>query len=229
MLKRSIAIAGALVFSLSVHAGDSLKTQNKEASYAMGYQAGEVFHKNNVPLHIKSFIKGLKHGIKDKKPSLTKAQMQKSLLSFQQRVTKKIKAKEKKMSAANLAEGNAFLQENAKKEGVKTTKSGLQYKILEEGKGAVPTAKDTVEVDYEGKLIDGTVFDSSYQRGQSISFPVGGVIAGWTEALEMMPVGSTWMLYIPANLAYGERGTPGGPIGPNAALIFKVHLIAIKK
>jgi FKBP-type peptidyl-prolyl cis-trans isomerase len=124
--------------------------------------------------------------------------------------------------------GEEFLKENAKKEGVKTLEGGLQYKVLKEGKGKTPKATDTVEVNYRGTLIDGTEFDSSYKRGQSISFPVNGVIRGWTMALQKMKEGSKWMLFIPAELAYGARGTPGGPIGPNQALIFEVELIKVK-
>lgn len=124
--------------------------------------------------------------------------------------------------------GEEFLKENAKKEGVKTLEGGLQYKVLKEGTGKTPKATDTVEVNYRGTLIDGTEFDSSYKRGESISFPVNGVIRGWTLALQQMKEGAKWMLFIPADLAYGQRGTPGGPIGPNQALIFEVELIKVK-
>jgi FKBP-type peptidyl-prolyl cis-trans isomerase len=126
-----------------------------------------------------------------------------------------------------LAQGQAFLAANGKKPGVVTLPDGLQYQILTEGKGPKPTATQTVTVNYEGSLIDGTVFDSSYKRGQPIQFGVNQVIPGWTEALQLMPVGSTWMLYIPANLAYGAAGAPGGGIGPNETLIFKVDLISV--
>lgn len=124
--------------------------------------------------------------------------------------------------------GEAFLAANKSKPGVVTLADGLQYKTLEKGTGPKPTLNDVVEVHYEGKLVDGTVFDSSYKRGETATFPVGGVIEGWTKALQLMPVGSTWELYIPSNLAYGAQGAPGA-IGPNETLIFKVKLIAIKK
>lgn len=124
--------------------------------------------------------------------------------------------------------GEEFLKENAKKEGVKTLEGGLQYKVLKEGTGKSPAASDTVSVHYRGTLIDGTEFDSSYKRGEPASFPVNRVIKGWTMALQKMKEGSKWMLYIPADLAYGERGTPGGPIGPNQALIFEVELLKVK-
>lgn len=123
--------------------------------------------------------------------------------------------------------GAAFMEANKNKSGVVTLPSGLQYEVIEQGKGKKPTINDTVTVDYEGKLIDGTIFDSSYQRGEPATFPVSQVIAGWQEAIPLMNVGSTWMLYIPPNLAYGKEGA-GGVIGPNATLVFKVHLIGIK-
>ena len=124
-------------------------------------------------------------------------------------------------------EGEAFMQTNKDKKGVVTLPSGLQYEVISEGKGKKPGKADTVTVDYEGKLINGEVFDSSYKRGQAASFPVNGVIPGWTEALQLMNEGSTWMLYIPSDLAYGDQGA-GGVIGPNQALVFKVHLISVQ-
>jgi FKBP-type peptidyl-prolyl cis-trans isomerase FklB len=130
--------------------------------------------------------------------------------------------------AKNQKAGDAFLLANKMKKGVVTTANGLQYKVLVKGKGAKPTSVDTVSVDYVGTLIDGTEFDSSIKRGQPATFPVNGVIAGWTEALQLMPVGSTWELYIPASLAYGEQGAPPS-IGPNETLIFKVSLLGIQK
>jgi len=129
---------------------------------------------------------------------------------------------------ANLKTGSTYMKENAENPKIVTLPSGLQYEILEEGKGEKPARSNTVTVDYEGKLVNGTVFDSSYQRGKSISFPVNGVIPGWQEALQLMNAGSTWMLYIPPSLAYGEPGA-GDMIGPNETLIFKVHLISVDK
>ena len=132
------------------------------------------------------------------------------------------------MAETDLEKGEAFLKENAKKDGVKATASGLQYKVLKEGEGKSPKATDTVKVNYEGKLIDGKVFDSSYKRGEPIEFPLNGVIPGWTEGVQLMKEGATYEFTIPYKLAYGERGTPGGPIPPNATLIFKVELIQVK-
>jgi FKBP-type peptidyl-prolyl cis-trans isomerase FklB len=136
--------------------------------------------------------------------------------------------KEKMKGEENLKKGQTFLDENKKKTGVQTTPSGLQYMIMKEGTGAKPTLNDKVTTHYHGTLIDGSVFDSSVERGQPASFPVSGVIPGWTEALQMMPVGSKWKLFVPANLAYGERGA-GGKIGPNSTLIFEVELLSIDK
>ena len=146
---------------------------------------------------------------------------------FQQAQAARQQEEAQKSGEANKAVGEAFLAENRTKEGVITTDSGLQYKIMTEGAGAKPAVTDTVEVHYAGTLIDGTEFDSSYRRGSTASFPVNGVIAGWTEALQLMPAGSKWQLFIPSDLAYGARGTGGGPIGPNATLIFEVELLAI--
>ena len=132
------------------------------------------------------------------------------------------------MADSNSEKGEAFLKENAKKEGVKTTASGLQYKVLKEGTGKSPKKSDTVEVHYKGTLLDGTEFDSSYKRGKTIEFPLSGVIAGWTEGVQLMKEGAKYQFTIPSALAYGERGTPGGPIPANATLIFEVELIAVK-
>ena len=132
------------------------------------------------------------------------------------------------MTASADDKGQEFLKENAKKEGVKTLPDGLQYKVIKEGEGKSPKATDTVSVHYRGTLIDGTEFDSSYKRNEPAEFPVNGVIKGWTEALQLMKEGAKWTLYIPSNLAYGERGFPGSPIGPNATLIFEIELLKVK-
>ncbi|MDX8338695.1 FKBP-type peptidyl-prolyl cis-trans isomerase [Draconibacterium sp. IB214405] len=140
-----------------------------------------------------------------------------------------IRSASERESQANLEEGNKFLEENGKREGVVTTESGLQYEVLTEGTGEKPGATDKVRVHYHGTLIDGTVFDSSIDRGEPIVFGVNQVISGWTEALQLMPVGSKWKLFIPSDIAYGANPRPGGPIGPNAALVFEVELLEIVK
>ena len=151
-----------------------------------------------------------------------------TLQGYQQKKMAEMQAEAEQEATLNQQASEAFLAANAEKDGVVVLDSGLQYKVLEAGEGAKPAADDTVEVHYRGTLIDGTEFDSSYARGESITFPVGGVIAGWTEALQLMPVGSKWELYIPSDLAYGPGGTQG-VIGPNQALVFEVELLGIEE
>ena len=155
--------------------------------------------------------------------------MEDILTKLRQELTAKAEAKSKAEGEKNLKEGKAFLAANAKKDGVKTTATGLQYKVLKSGTGASPQKTDTVKVHYHGTLIDGTVFDSSVQRGEPITFPVSGVIPGWTEALQLMKVGDKWQLFIPSSLAYGELSPPGSKIGPNSTLLFEVELLGIEK
>ena len=159
--------------------------------------------------------------------ALKDAEIQSCLQEFSQQLQAKQAGMAGKAAAGNKVEGEKFLAENKDKPGVTTLPSGLQYKVSKQGTGPKPKATDTVTVHYEGKLIDGTIFDSSLKRGEPTSFPVNRVIPGWTEALQLMPVGSTWQLFIPSNLAYGEHPRPGGPIGPNAVLTFEVQLIKI--
>ncbi|PIP36427.1 MAG: hypothetical protein COX20_05870 [Desulfobacterales bacterium CG23_combo_of_CG06-09_8_20_14_all_52_9] len=165
---------------------------------------------------------------------LTEKEIQEVLAGLQKKLTEKQQAEraeqEKKMKdlgEKNKVAGKKFLDENRGKKGVKTNPSGLQYQVIKEGTGKIPKETDRVTVNYKGSLIDGTEFDSSYKRGKPATFPVNGVIKGWTEALQLMKEGSKWQLAIPPQLAYGESGTPGGPIGPNATLIFEVELISI--
>jgi FKBP-type peptidyl-prolyl cis-trans isomerase FklB len=170
--------------------------------------------------------RGLKDALAGSKPLLTEDQEKAALTQLQTEVRTAQEAKAHEAGAANRKVGDAFLAENKSKEGVVTLPSGLQYKILTAGTGPKPTASDTVSCNYRGTLISGKEFDSSYKRGQPVSFPVSGVIKGWTEALQLMPVGSKWQLFIPADLAYGDRGA-GADIGPGETLIFEVELISI--
>lgn len=171
--------------------------------------------------------RGLRDTLEGAKPLLTDSEAETALNQLQTALKAKQDAERQKMGDANMKEGQEFLAANKTKEGVVTLPSGLQYKILTAGTGPKPAASDTVVCNYRGTFINGTEFDSSYKRGQPATFPVGGVIKGWTEALQLMPVGSKWQLFIPSDLAYGSRGA-GGAIGPNATLIFEVELISIQ-
>lgn len=196
-----------------------------DLSYAMGYQIGASLKHDKFPLDDDGFLQGLHSGYSGSKPVISHKKMQLVINQFQMQLIKENQEKMQKLSKANLAKGKAFLNKNKRAKGVKTLPDGLQYKIIQAGTGKKPSATDTVTVDYEGKLIDGMIFDSSFKRGKPAQFKVNQVIPGWTKALQMMPEGSTWMLFIPANLAYGKSET--GPIPPNSVLIFKVHLIKI--
>lgn len=204
-----------------------LETDEQKVSYGIGMMEGKRF-KQDFNVDIEAFTAGLTSSVKDEKPLMTEEEVKTQIQEFGQKLMAKREADQKAAADKNKTASDTFLAENGKKDGVKTTASGLQYKVITEGKGAKPKADETVEVNYKGTLIDGTEFDSSYKRNQSVTFPVGGVIPGWTEALQLMPVGSKFELYIPSDLAYGPGGT-GGVIGPNQALVFEVELLDIKK
>ena len=177
-------------------------------------------------LHLDTFEKGFRDGYEGKKAALTEEQMQEVLMAYQKEQEAKFVKDMESKAGANKTKGAAFLVENGKKAGVKTTASGLQYKVVTAGTGKSPKATDVVEVNYEGKLIDGTVFDSSYERGEPIEFPLNQVIAGWTEGLQLMKEGGKYEFYIPSDIAYGEAGNAG--IEPNSTLIFTVELLKVK-
>ena len=204
-----------------------LKTQKDKISYAIGMNVGTNLHKQSVDVDPAILLQGLKDGIAGSKPLLTEEEARTLLMQLQEDTRKKQAEKAQQMGGANKTEGDAFLAANKNKEGVVTLPSGLQYKILQAGTGPKPSAADSVVCNYRGTLINGTEFDSSYKRGQPLTFPVNGVIKGWTEALQLMPVGSKWQLFIPSELAYGERGA-GADIGANATLIFEVELLSIQ-
>lgn len=199
-----------------------------DKSYAIGLNIGRSIAGDEIDVNLDEVIAGLTDGLEKKKPRLSDKQLQTAMIALQQEVSARRAAAMKKLADEQLKKGEDFLAANKKKEGVKTLPSGLQYKIIKEGRGAKsPTATDTVRTHYHGTLIDGTVFDSSKERGQPVDFEVGKVIKGWTEALQKMRVGDVWQLYIPSDLAYGEDGTPDGAIQPNSVLIFDVELIDI--
>jgi FKBP-type peptidyl-prolyl cis-trans isomerase FklB len=205
----------------------TLKTQKDKFSYSLGMKMGENLHKQSVPVDPAILARGLKDGLAGGKTLLTDDEAQAALTDVQNDLRKKQQEKVQQAGAANKKDGEAFLAGNKGKEGVVTLPSGLQYKILTAGTGAKPTASDTVVCNYRGTLINGTEFDSSYKRGEPATFPVGGVIKGWTEALQLMPVGSKWQLFIPSDLAYADHGA-GPDIGPDATLIFEVELQSIQ-
>jgi len=223
-----VAILCVGFFCATCLAGENveLKDQKDKESYAMGYRMGESLKSPGLEINVETLVGALRDSLGNAKPALSQEEMERALSDVQKRVT----AARQKESAANadknLADGKAFLEENKKKEGVRTLPSGLQYKVLVEGSGKSPKATDQVRVNYKGVLIDGTEFDSSYKRGTPATFPVKGVISGWTEALQLMKEGSKWQLFIPPNLGYGARAM--GPIPPNSTLIFEVELLNVK-
>jgi FKBP-type peptidyl-prolyl cis-trans isomerase FklB len=206
----------------------ALKTPKDKFSYALGMNLGASLHKQSVDVDPNMVAQGLRAALAGGKTLLTQEEAQTALMEVQNELRKKQQEKMQVAGEANKKEGEAFLASNKAKEGVVTLPSGLEYKILKEGNGPKPTASDSVVCNYRGTLINGTEFDSSYKRGQPATFPVNGVIKGWTEALQLMPVGSKWQLFVPSSLAYAERGA-GGDIGPNATLIFEVELLSIQE
>jgi len=202
-----------------------LPTQKEKFSYALGMNIGSNLHRQSVPVDPDILLRGLKDTLAGNPTLLSEDEERAVLTEMQNDIRKQMQEKLKAQGDANKKEGEAFLAANKSKEGVVTLPSGLQYKILQAGSGPKPTTSDSVTVNYRGTLINGTEFDSSYKRGQPATFPVTGVIKGWTEALQLMPVGSKWQLFIPSDLAYGERGP--SEIGPDSTLIFEVELLKI--
>jgi FKBP-type peptidyl-prolyl cis-trans isomerase FklB len=205
----------------------ALKTEKDKLSYAMGMDLGGQLKANSVDIDPALFTEGLRAALAGGKTLLTDAEAKAAISKLQMAMVSKQAAVAKAAGDKNKAEGDTFLAANKAKPGVVTLPSGLQYRILTAGTGKKPTAADTVVCQYRGTLIDGKEFDSSYKSGQPATFPIGKVIRGWTEVLQLMPVGSKWKVFIPSNLAYAERGA-GADIGPNATLIFEIELIAIK-
>jgi FKBP-type peptidyl-prolyl cis-trans isomerase FklB len=205
----------------------AFKTPKDKVSYALGMNIGANLHRQSIEVDPNLLLQGLQDALAGSKTLLSEDEARAALTELQNDIRKKQQEKMQQAGETNKKQGDAFLAANKAKEGVVTLPSGLQYKILTAGTGPKPTASDSVVCNYRGTLIDGKEFDSSYKRGQPATFPVGGVIKGWTEALQLMPVGSKWQLFIPSELAYGERGT-GADIGPNATLIFEVELLSIQ-
>lgn len=229
MKRVSAAILG-LAMSSAIVAMESapLTSEIDQLSYSIGADLGKNFKKQGIEISPAAMQRGLQDGVSGGQLQLTEDQMKGVLNKFQHDLVAKRQAEFTKKSEDNKAKGEAFLSANKSKTGVTTLPSGLQYKIVKAGDGIKPTKEDTVTVDYTGRLIDGQVFDSSEKTGKPATFKVSQVIPGWTEALQLMPSGSTWEVYVPSDLAYGPRSV-GGPIGPNETLIFQIHLISVQK
>lgn len=227
----SAAIIGLSMTTSALMAADATTTLTSDLdklSYSIGADLGKNFKKQGIEVSPAAMMKGLEAGYSGTALQLTDDQMKEVLTKFQKELIAKRTAALNQKGDENKAKGDAFMAQNKAKEGVVALPSGLQYKIVEAGKGAKPGKEDTVTVDYTGTLINGQVFDSSEKTGKPATFKVSQVIPGWTEALQLMPEGSTWEVYVPSDLAYGNRSM-GGPIGPNETLIFKIHLISVAK
>ena len=230
-MKRRLAMAmcAAVALSGAAFAADApeLKGDKEKLSYSIGMELGGNLKRQSVEVDPDLLAKGVKDSYGGGKTLLTEDEARLAITTFQKALMAKKAETMRILAEKNKADGEKFLAENAKKEGVKTLPSGLQYKEIAPGTGKGPKTTDTVTTHYKGTLIDGTEFDSSFKRGQPATFPVSGVIPGWTEALQLMKEGAKWQLFVPSNLAYGEQGA-GREIGPNATLVFEVELISVK-
>ncbi|MBV0933948.1 FKBP-type peptidyl-prolyl cis-trans isomerase [Marinobacterium weihaiense] len=221
----AIALSGALVAGTAAQA-ETLETEQQKLSYSLGLILGERIQADVDELDIEAFTRGVEAVYAGETPLLDQQQIAEVMQAFQSRKMEEQRQAMAKLAQDNLDKGQAYMAENGKKDGVETTESGLQYEVLEAGSGASPTAEDTVKVHYRGNLIDGTEFDSSYARNEPVSFPLNGVIPGWTEGLQLMKEGGKSRLVIPAELAYGPGGM-GNAIGPNETLVFEVELLEV--
>jgi len=224
-LSASLAVSLLAIPSL-LRADDAFTNDKDKVSYSMGVDMGRNLTKQGIDINPDVLLQGIKDGIAGGALKMTDDEMQATMTAFIQGVREKMQAKEQAQGADNKTKGEAYLEENKKKDGWKVTPSGLQYKVIVAGTGPMPKATDTVITQYRGTTIDGTEFDSSYKRNEPAEFPVNQVIPGWTEALQMMPVGSKWQLAIPSSLAYGENAQQ--QIGPNSVLLFDLELVGIK-
>jgi FKBP-type peptidyl-prolyl cis-trans isomerase len=223
MKLKTLVLLPLLVAAPTIVSAADVKTDKQKLSYIFGVQVGQGLKAEGIELEMDAFSTGITDMMEGNKPKIDQATAQKLVQDYQQ----KKQAKMAETAAKKQKQADAFLAKNAKEKGVVVTATGLQYKVLEQGKGKSPTSEDKVVAHYTGKLLDGTVFDSSVERGEPATFPVSGVIKGWQEALPMMKEGAKWQLVIPANLAYGDRGI-GNIIGPNETLMFDIELVAIE-
>lgn len=237
MLKRTIFVTAIIMMTFLVtdcaqsqeSGAKDMKTFQDSVAYAIGISTAKNFQQNDLEIDLDLYFQGLKDGMGDSNAAkLNEQQMMAILQKFQQDLQAEAQKKQNEAATSNLAESEKFLAENAKKPGVKVTDSGLQYEVIKEGTGAMPTATDKVKVHYHGTLPNGEVFDSSVDRGEPASFGLNQVIAGWTEGLQLMKEGAKYKFYIPPSIGYGERGA-GAMIGPNQALVFEVELLEIIK
>lgn len=227
-VKAGLLLIMGMSTAMATESPVQLGTDAEKLSYTIGVDLGKNLKKQDINISPSAMTKGLQDGMSDGPYVLTEQQMKEVLVSFQKKLLDKQTEVFNKRAAENKLKGEAFLKENQTKPGVVTLPNGLQYKIITKGEGVKPQATDIVTVDYTGKLINGEIFDSTSKTGKPAMFQVSQVIPGWTQILQMMPTGSTWEVYIPANLAYGSRSV-GGPIGPNETLIFNIHLLSVKK
>jgi FKBP-type peptidyl-prolyl cis-trans isomerase FklB len=228
-MKMKLVAVGVLSVMMSAPFATTLNSDIEKLSYSIGVDLGKNIKQKQIDINVPALSKGIEDGMSDgQNLLLTEEQMKDTLVKFQKDMMTKSTAQFEQKAKENQAKGQAFLDENKNKPGVVSMPSGLQYKIITNGTGAKPTKSDTVTVEYTGRLINGEVFDSTEKAGKPASFQLMQVIPGWTEALQLMPVGSTWELYVPSNLAYGVRNV-GGLIGPNETLVFTVHLLSIDK
>lgn len=228
-LTAALACAGVALAACGAGTGSgnaSLETDDQKASYGIGLSMGQSLQGAEGRLDRAAFLKGVEDAMVSAEPAIERSEIEGAIRQFSEAMTAERDARRAADAEKNASEGEAFLAENGAKEGVTTTESGLQYEVLREGEGPRPTAQDRVSIHYKGTLIDDKVFDSSYDRGEPAVFGVGGVIAGFAEALQLMPVGSHYRVVIPAELGYGENGA-GTDIGPNATLIFEIELLEI--
>jgi len=225
-----IAILGISLLVSQVQAQEqpALQTEKDKVSYSIGIDIGNTLKRQAIDVNLDLVTRGLKDAMTGEKFLMTEEQILETVTNFRKEMIAKQQEQAKKLGEKNIKEGEAFLEENKKKEGVQTLPSGLQYKVIKPGTGKKPKPTDNVTTHYRGTLVDGTEFDSSYKRGTPVTFPVNGVIPGWTEALQLMQEGAKWQLFLPPNLAYGERGA-GRDVGPNATLIFEVELISVQE
>ncbi len=228
MIRFVIALAVTLAGTASAQDAPELKGPKEKLSYALGMDLGTQFKRQSIDINPDIFLQAVKDTLSGGKMLMTEEQARAAIMDLQKEMMQKRQAQMAADAEKNKAEGQAFLEKNKTAEGVVVLPSGLQYKILKAGEGKKPVLDDTVVCNYRGTLINGTEFDSSYKRNAPASFPLKGVIKGWTEALQLMPVGSKWQLFIPPELAYGERGA-GDAVGPSATLIFEVELLSIKE